>query len=174
VANPNFTTDPYMPSHRIKGENMSEQLDNTKTSGATRRTVLKGAAWTAPVIAAAIAVPLASASTPPPATRYGASGSTQNGGEDGYFSAYGIVQGGAHAVIPSGTTITFTVDPTDAVGSVTVTNGSLSGPVDGVYTIVPTAGVTEVDVDAVFPSGTSATIRISGPAGNTTAAGSWQ
>ena len=40
---------------------MTEEIQ--KNSGFTRRTVVKGAAWSVPVIAAAVATPLAAAST---------------------------------------------------------------------------------------------------------------
>ncbi len=39
-------------------------MDVTKSAGLSRRTIVKGAAWSVPVIAAAVAVPMAAASTP--------------------------------------------------------------------------------------------------------------
>jgi hypothetical protein len=60
---------------------MSEQL--TRTTGTlTRRTVIKGAAWSIPVIAAATAVPLATASTSgskDPAVTCGSTAAGDNG-----------------------------------------------------------------------------------------------
>lgn len=52
-------------------------LDMTeKTNGIDRRTILKGAAWSAPVLAAAVAAPIAAASTPvcPPCLKAGVIG----------------------------------------------------------------------------------------------------
>lgn len=40
-------------------------MDVTKSAGLSRRTIVKGAAWSVPVIAAAVAVPMAAASTDP-------------------------------------------------------------------------------------------------------------
>jgi len=50
----------------------SVSIEEVRPAGVSRRTVIKAAAWSAPVVAVAVATPLASASTPPapaPSTR---------------------------------------------------------------------------------------------------------
>lgn len=158
---------------------MTNSIQETLTSkDVKRRTVIKGAAWSVPVIAAAVATPLAAASGPKEATSFGTAGATVPGGSNAYYAAYGVDDNGDDAKIPAGTTIQFTVSPANSVGTVTIaaaTNGSatISGPVNGVYTIVPSAGTTRVRLKTSFPSGTAAQIVISGSLGSSSANGQW-
>lgn len=153
---------------------IQEKLTQT---GMKRRTVIKGAAWSVPVIAAAVATPLAAASGEPPkdATAYGTAGSTKPGGSPAFFDAYGQDDDGNDAKIPANTVITFSVSPETAAGTVALTtaNATLTGPVNGVYTITPVTGTLRVRLKATFPAGTSATIAITGPLGSSSSNGNW-
>ncbi|MCI1748317.1 MAG: hypothetical protein LKI24_09595 [Acidipropionibacterium sp.] len=140
-------------------------------AGTSRRTILKGAAWTAPVVAAAAAVPAWGADsgvTPPPpvdATSYQTTGASVQGGKPAYLAAFGVDDAGNDAKIPDGAIITLTVDPSTADGTVEVVVGSASAPVekpDGTWTIYPTPGETRLRVAATFPKGTTGTITLSG------------
>ncbi|WP_313811157.1 hypothetical protein [Glutamicibacter sp.] len=100
---------------------MTEQ--GTK-SGIDRRTIVKGAAWAVPVVAAATAVPMASASVPAdPAdvavTVFGQSGQLSRG-----IETHLIDENFQPVPFPEGTTLTITVTSVDGG---TITNPSVTG-----------------------------------------------
>lgn len=133
-------------------------------SNATRRTVLRGAAWTAPVVMIAASAPLASASPEPPAATYLALGGsvTPKAGVNVTYQILGrAVEGGDEVPgeFAAGTSITITAPPGQT------------------FTVVdPTAGVTGNGTNVViitFPEATVGTVKgsFSGP-GNATIVGS--
>ncbi len=99
---------------------MQEELD---THGLSRRTLVKGAAWSVPVVAVAVATPLAAASATPPAATFWATGATVS--------------------VVSGNVTNFTVEGSDADGNLALLPSGTS------VTIVPDAGVTLAVVNAI-------------------------
>lgn len=134
----------------------------SELQGMPRRTVVKGAAWAAPVVAVAAAAPLAAASDPePPAATY----------SGGYVAsvahtAWGTVRINGVAVIddeeldaalPANAYYTLTPPPgvTLEIRSINQAGvASITGPdANGAYTVYPTPGITESSVQ----------VRLSGP-----------
>ncbi len=115
--------------------------ENTRTDGLSRRTVVKGAAWSVPVVAAAVAVPLAAASTPTPAATFWATGATVSvvSGNVTNFTVEGSDADGNLALLPSGTSVMIVPEPgvtlqiVNATGIVTTTNpdGSITAVITG-------------------------------------------
>jgi hypothetical protein len=116
-----------------------------KKSGFSRRTVIKGAAWSVPVIAAAVATPLAAAS--------GDIGAFSVDGDCGVLGlgllATGIdVTASPTAPIPAGTTITLTGTGLANIGVISVTGGTAD-----VAVLSPTTRV--VTLTAPLPAGST-------------------
>ena len=116
-----------------------------RSAGMTRRTVVRGAAWSAPVIAAAVATPLAAASAERPMTTVQMSPASVEGPSFTWPGA---------TVTNTGTTpmtVTWSVDVAPALES-------LTGPLTGTVTIRPgestqiAAGVTGYYVAAAWPT----------------------
>lgn len=115
--------------------------ENTRTDGLSRRTVVKGAAWSVPVVAAAVAVPLAAASTPTPAATFWATGATVSvvSGNVTNFTVEGSDADGNLALLPSGTSVMIVPEPgvtlqiVNSTGIVTTTNpdGSITAVITG-------------------------------------------
>lgn len=115
--------------------------ENTRTDGLSRRTVVKGAAWSVPVVAAAVALPLAAASTPTPAATFWATGATVSvvSGNVTNFTVEGSDADGNLALLPSGTSVMIVPEPgvtlqiVNATGIVTTTNpdGSITAVITG-------------------------------------------
>lgn len=113
---------------------MQEELD---THGLSRRTLVKGAAWSVPVVAVAVATPLAAASATPPAATFWATGATVSvvSGNVTNFTVEGSDADGNLALLPSGTSVTIVPDAgvtlavVNAIGIVVTTNpdGSITG-----------------------------------------------
>lgn len=159
---------------------MAKTTEETLTqTGLKRRTVIKGAAWSVPVIAAAVAVPAYASSNPPVAIKFGTSSTSGAADEENFFSARGVSNTGTDALIPDGSVITFTVSPADAVATeapeVTTGNATITGPdAGGKYTITAAPGATFVAIKAAYPAGVTGTISISGGGLTTsTSVGGW-
>lgn len=115
--------------------------ENTRSDGLSRRTVVKGAAWSVPVVAAAVAVPLAAASTPAPAATFWATGATVSvvSGNVTNYTVEGSDADGNLALLPSGTSVLIVPEPgvtlqvVNATGIVTTTNpdGSITAVITG-------------------------------------------
>jgi hypothetical protein len=116
--------------------------ENPRADGFSRRTVVKGAAWSVPVIAAAVATPLAAASTPTPAAAtFWATGATVSvvSGNVTNFTVEGSDADGNLALLPSGTSVLIVPDPgvtlqlVNATGIMTTTNpdGSITAIITG-------------------------------------------
>ncbi|WP_341944872.1 hypothetical protein [Microbacterium sp. LWH11-1.2] len=111
--------------------------DNLSTRDLSRRTLVKSAAWSVPVVAVAVATPLAAASqTPPPAT-FWATGATVSvvSGNVTNFTVEGSDADGNLALLPAGTSVMIVPDPgvtlqvVNAIGIVVTQNpdGSITG-----------------------------------------------
>ncbi|WP_148043399.1 hypothetical protein [Flexivirga caeni] len=108
---------------------MSTQTEKTAHGlRPSRRTIAKGAAWAAPVVAIGAAAPAASASTTPPppkAVRLGVLGQSGSVGDTFSYTLQGF-DSSAHpgAEYPDGTTITFTdgftIDPSSLSAGATI------------------------------------------------------
>lgn len=94
---------------------MTEEVQNNQ--GISRRTIMKGAAWSVPVIAAAVATPMAAAS--------GDAGDFQLNGTCGVLGVLGpgfTLTAGAVA-LPAGTTINITGSGIANIGVFSITGG---------------------------------------------------
>jgi len=96
--------------------------DLNLSSPATRRTVVKGAAWSVPVIAAAIAAPAASAST----IELGALNLSGTCGVLGVIGPGFTLTASATAPIPAGTVITISGSGVANIGVFSITGGLAS------------------------------------------------
>lgn len=94
--------------------------ENTKNRDVTRRTLVKGAAWSVPIIAAAVATPLAAASF----TDVGAFALRGTCGVLGLLGPGFTLQAGPTAPLPVGTTITVTGSGVANIGAFGVTGGT--------------------------------------------------
>lgn len=91
-----------------------------KNSGFSRRTIVKGAAWSVPVIAAAVATPLAAASN----VEVGAFELDGTCGVLGVLGPGFTLQASATAPLPVGTTVTITGSGIANIGVFSVTGGT--------------------------------------------------
>lgn len=111
--------------------------DNLSTRDLSRRTLVKGAAWSVPVVAVAVATPLAAASVTPPAATFWATGATVSvvSGNVTNFTVEGSDADGNLALLPAGTSVMIVPDPgvtlqiVNAIGIVATMNpdGSVTG-----------------------------------------------
>jgi hypothetical protein len=133
--------------------------DSTPQAGFTRRTLVKGAAWSAPVIALAVAAPAAAASNAlPPATFAYTGGSLGvRSGNVAVFNLNGIDSEGAPAALPSGSAVTVSPSPGITFVVVSSSGATMVDNGDGSFTFV----VTATDVSAVLIR-----VRPTGPVGD--------
>lgn len=111
--------------------------DNPNSRDLSRRTLVKGAAWSVPVVAVAVATPLAAASQTPPAATFWATGATVSvvSGNVTNFTVEGSDADGNLALLPAGTSVMIVPDPgvtlqvVNAIGIVVTANpdGSVTG-----------------------------------------------
>ncbi|KJQ55072.1 hypothetical protein [Microbacterium sp. SA39] len=97
---------------------MSEEFQ--KNNGFSRRTVVKGAAWSVPVIAAAVATPLAAASI----VDVGAFALRGSCGTLGLLGPGFTLQAGPTTPLPVGTTVTITGSGIANIGVFSVSGGT--------------------------------------------------
>lgn len=101
---------------------MTEEIQQEK--GFSRRTIVKGAAWSVPVIAAAVATPLAAASTGD--VELGAFTTAGTCGVLGVLGPGFTLTASGTAPLPVGTTITITGSGVANIGVFSVTGGTAS------------------------------------------------
>lgn len=118
--------------------------ENTNSKGFSRRTVVKGAAWSVPVIAAAVATPLAAASV----TDVGAFSVDGDCGTLGLLFPGFEITAGPSAPLPAGTVITIT-----ATGVANVQLFSISSALADIQLLGPTSQ--QITLVADLPAGTS-------------------
>ncbi|MEU4016767.1 hypothetical protein AB0E56_16005 [Microbacterium sp. NPDC028030] len=97
---------------------MTEEIQKNK--GVSRRTIVKGAAWSVPVIAAAVATPLAAASV----VEVGAFSLDGSCGTLGLLGPGFTLTAGPSTPLPVGTSITITGSGVANVGVFSVTGGT--------------------------------------------------
>lgn len=122
--------------------------ENQKNSGFSRRTIVKGAAWSVPVIAAAVATPLAAAST----VDVGAFSLDGSCGTLGVLGPGFTIQAGPTAPLPAGTTITITGSGIANIGVF-----SISGGTANVAVLSPTSR--QITLTADLPAGATLAAR---------------
>lgn len=117
------------PLHDTAGNRICIQRENTrmteeiqKDKGFSRRTVVKGAAWSVPVIAAAVATPLAAAS----AVDVGAFTTAGSCGVAGLIGPGFTLTASATAPLPVGTAVTIMGSGVANIGVFSVTGGTAS------------------------------------------------
>jgi hypothetical protein len=137
----------------------AEPHHNTPKIGFTRRSLVKGAAWSAPVIALAVATPAAAASTSlPPATFAYTGGSLGvRSGNVAVFNLNGIDSEGESAALPNGSTVTVSPSPGITFVVVSYSGATMVDNGDGTFTFT----VTSSDVSAVVIR-----VRPTGPVGD--------
>jgi hypothetical protein len=121
-----------------------------KNKGVSRRTIVKGAAWSVPVIAAAVATPLAAASGDVEVGAFSVDGTCGTLGL-GLLATGVTITAGATAPLPVGTVITLTGSGLANVGVVSVTGGLAS-----VSVVSPTTRT--VTLTAPLAAGTTLTL----------------
>ena len=94
--------------------------ENTKSKELSRRTLVKGAAWSVPIIAAAVATPLAAASV----VDVGAFALRGSCGVLGVLGPGFTLQAGPTTPLPVGTTVTVTGSGVANIGSFGATGGT--------------------------------------------------
>lgn len=131
------------------------------TEGFTRRTIVKGAAWTIPVIAVATATPAAAASGDPEPIEasYWYTGATLNIHSGGVvvFNAFTQDYNGDPGLLPAGSTFAFTPRAGVVLDLVSVPAGIVALP-DGNGGYLLTIQVSTL-------TGVQARVRVTGPAG---------
>ncbi|CAH0214083.1 hypothetical protein SRABI76_02340 [Microbacterium oxydans] len=105
----------------IKRENIRMTEEVQKNTGISRRAVVKGAAWSVPVIAAAVATPLAAASGVVDVGAFSLAGSC---GVLGVLGPGFTITAGATQPLPTGTTITITGSGVANIGVFSITGGT--------------------------------------------------
>ncbi|QNA91998.1 MULTISPECIES: hypothetical protein [unclassified Microbacterium] len=121
---------------------MTEEIQKNK--GISRRTIVKGAAWSVPVIAAAVATPLAAASV----VDVGAFSVDGDCGTLGLLFPGFEITAGPSAPLPAGTVITIT-----ATGIANVQLFSISSALADIQLLGPTSQ--QITLVADLPAGTS-------------------
>jgi len=131
--------------------------NDSPPSGPSRRTVIKGAAWSVPVVAAAVATPLAAASTTPPEATFWATGATVSvvSGNVTNFTVEGSDANGDLALLPAGSSVTIIPDAGVTLALVSATGIVATANPDGSITAIITgADVTNVRIQ-IRPTGPS-------------------
>ena len=132
--------------------------DNPHTRDLSRRTLVKGAAWSVPVVAVAIATPLAAASATPAAT-FWATGATVSvvSGNVTNFTVEGSDANGNLALLPAGTSVMIVPDPGVTLQIVNATGIVVTMNPDGSITgVIAASDITNVRIQfrPTGPSGT--------------------
>ena len=143
-----FLVHAAITAHRVRPHEHSKEMapqsrigktmpDNPNSRDLSRRTLVKGAAWSVPVVAVAVATPLAAASETPPAATFWATGATVSvvSGNVTNFTVEGSDANGNLALLPAGTSVMIvpdagvTLQVVNAIGIVVTTNpdGSITG-----------------------------------------------
>lgn len=134
---------------------MNEESNDFDAQRIKRRSVVKAAAWAAPVVATAVAVPAVSASTEPPAASFAqvTIDSPRSVGSWGLVRVQGRTEEDGlpvNGALPEGTTIvlsasagTISINPGGQVGVASITDNG-----DGTYTVIPLPGATVVELYA--------------------------
>ena len=125
---------------------MTEEIQ--KNSGFSRRTVVKGAAWSVPVIAAAVATPLAAASN----VEVGAFALDGSCGVLGVLGPGFTLEASATEALPVGTTITISGSGIANIGVFSVTGGTAA-----VNVLSPTS--TQIVLTTAVPAGATIAFR---------------
>lgn len=143
---------------------MTENID--KTEGIDRRSVIKAAAWAAPVVAVAVSAPMAAATTvePEEAESIGATTTSPQVGNVGRISPFGIDPLGDPGLFPAGQTFTLTSSTLDFDSNVlSITGGSLQLVGPGEWLITPLPDSTAVDIRFNSPVPGTYTLTSNGP-----------
>lgn len=133
----------------ITRENIPMTEEVQKNKGISRRAVVKGAAWSVPVIAAAVATPLAAASGVVEVGAFALNGSC---GTLGLLGPGFTLQAGPTTPLPVGTTITITGGGIANIGVFGVTGGTAN-----VNVLSPTSR--QITLTAALPAGATIAFR---------------
>lgn len=131
-----------------------------------RRSVVKAAAWAAPVVAVAVSAPMASASVEPPeeATTIGATTTSPFVGNVGIIRPFGLAPNGEDGFFPNGQTFTLTSDLDFNSIVTSISGGTITQVSPGVWLVTPDPGSTAVDIRFNSPSAGTYTLTSDGPA----------
>lgn len=131
-----------------------------------RRSVVKAAAWAAPVVAVAVAAPVHATSHEEPveATSIGVDATSPRVNGNGRIRPYGIDADLNDAYFPDSQTFTLTSSDLDFNAIVTsITGGVITPSGSGVWLIIPNSGATSVDIRFNSPTVGSYTVTSNGP-----------
>lgn len=123
--------------------------ENTQNRGISRRTLVKGAAWSVPVVAAAVATPLAAASGG------GNVGAFTLNGTCGVLGVIGpgfLLTASGSAPLPAGTVITITGSGVANIGVFSVTGGTAT-------VAVLSATSRQITLTTALPAGATLALR---------------
>ncbi|MFT4135462.1 hypothetical protein [Microbacterium sp.] len=144
----------------------------TEQKNISRRTVVKGAAWAAPVIAVAVAAPLAAATVVLVATSIGATTTSPIVNQVGRIRPFGIDANGDDGKFPAGQTFTLTSAELDFDSIITsITGGTVTKTGTGTWIITPAADVVAVDIRFTSSVAGSYTLVSNGPVSSGTSWG---
>lgn len=137
--------------------------ESPQAPGVSRRTLVKGAAWSVPVVAVAVATPLVAASTSTPPATFWATGATVSvvSGNVTNFTIEGSDSDGNLALLPAGTNVLIVPEPGVTLTLVNATGIVVTPNPDGSMTGVITAeDVTNIRIQfrPVGPSGSGYSI----------------
>lgn len=112
--------------------------EDSKAPVLSRRTLVTGAVWSVPVVAVAIATPLAAASVTPPAATFWATGATVSvvSGNVTNFTVEGSDANGDLALLPAGTSVTIVPDDGVTLELISATGIVATANPDGSITAV--------------------------------------
>lgn len=132
-----------------------------------RRSVVKAAAWAAPVVATAVAVPRISATVDPEpeeATSIGATTTSPQVGNVGRIRPFGIDPLGDDGFLPDGQTFTLASASLDFNTIITsITGGIITPDGEGLWLLTPNSGSVDVDIRFTSPVPGSYTLTSNGP-----------
>lgn len=116
-------------------------LEASPEGGTNRRTILKGAAWSLPVVAAVAATPLAAASTEPEpeeATSIGGTATSPRVGNPGFLRVFGLDDLGEEGFFPTGQTFELeSSDPAFDTYITAIIGGTVTPTTAGKWLVTP-------------------------------------
>lgn len=152
-----------------------EKIEALAATSTTRRTVIKAAAWTTPILAASMSAPGAVASVNPPVASYSQVATdnvphnqwgliqVKGRANDGGFTVDGALPADAFFTVTPPAGATLSISPLNQFGV-----QSITGPdANGAYTVYPVFGTTEVRIFTQLsqPGNLSAQVFGSAPGG---------
>lgn len=126
---------------------MDEIQHEGTSQGASRRTVVKTAAWAVPVVAVAASAPFAAASVEPEqASSIGGTTTSPIVGNVGRLEVFGIDPSGDDGFFPAGQTFLVSADFDFGAMVTSITGGTITQNTDNTWILTPNPGVVKVAI----------------------------